>query len=67
MKTMEAYAILAARNRRTQEQVDNLSEETIGAAARDYIQQHPDVLEDALGIHKDQDGRIFQRARATDG
>ena len=64
---MEAYAILAARNRRTQEQVDNLSEETIGAAARDYIQQHPDVLEDALGIHKDQDGRIFQRARATDG
>ena len=67
MKTMEAYAILAARNRRTQEQVDNLSEETIGTAARDYIQQHPDVLEDALGIHKDRDGRIFQRARTTDG
>ena len=67
MKPVEVYALLSSRLRKTQEQVDNLSEETIGAAAAAYIQEHPEVLEEALGIHKDQDGRIFQRARLAEG
>ena len=66
MKPVEVYALLSSRLRKTQGQVDNLSEETIGAAAEAYIQEHPEVLEEALGIHKDQDGRIFQRARLAD-
>lgn len=66
MKPIEVYALLSSRLRKTQSQVDTLSAQTIGAAAEAYIQEHPEVLEEALGIHKDQDGRIFQRARLAD-
>lgn len=45
------------------ETVSNIQAETIGAAAKDYLEEHPAALLDMLGFYIDADGDVCQRTQ----
>ena len=68
MEANQVYALLKVKQKGTQDQLDaleetvaNIDEETIGAAAEEYLGQHPEALLDLLGFYIDEDGDVCQR------
>lgn len=53
MSPEEVYALLMSK-------IKLLSEETIGAAVAEFLQDNPHYFADELGLYKDDDGYICQ-------